>query len=232
MLRVREAIVVEGKYDKIRLESVVDGLIIETNGFGIFRDREQMALLRRLAAERGLLILTDSDAAGFVIRNHLAGSIPPEQIKHAFIPEIRGKERRKSAPSKEGLLGVEGMDADALRKALLRAGVTLLEKEEEAAPSGGGEALTRLDLYEAGLTGGPGSAARRERLLQRLGLPRKRSTSRLLAVIGSALSREELFCLVGELSEAAEQNGKKEENGDESDSVCWDSPAEKKITGK
>lgn len=210
MLRIREAIVVEGKYDKIRLESVVDGLIIETNGFGIFRDREQMALLRRLAAERGLVVLTDSDAAGFVIRDHLAGSIPPEQVKHAFIPEIRGKERRKAAPSKEGLLGVEGMDSAALRETLLRAGATLLD-EAAAAPSGGDGtipsdedgALTRLDLYEAGLTGGPDSAARRERLLEKLGLPRRLSTSRLLAVLGPSLSREELFRLAGEPPEEA-----------------------------
>ena len=217
MLRIREAIVVEGKYDKIRLESVVDGLIIETNGFGIFRDREQMALLRRLAAERGLVVLTDSDAAGFVIRDHLAGSIPPEQVKHAFIPEIRGKERRKAAPSKEGLLGVEGMDSAALREAAVRGGAPL--RSGAAAPSGGDGAipsdedgtvpsnedgtLTRLDLYEAGLTGGPDSAARRERMLEKLGLPRRLSTSRLLAVLGSSLSRKELFRLAGEPPEEA-----------------------------
>ena len=191
MLRVREVIVVEGKYDKIRLESVVDGLIIETNGFGIFKDAQQMALLRRLAAERGLLVLTDSDAAGFVIRGHLAGAIPPEQVKHAYIPEIRGKERRKDTPSREGLLGVEGMDGETLRRALLRAGATLLEDSGEAAGKSAGrkEPITRLDLYEAGLSGGPESAARRERLLAGLGLPRRLSAGRLLAVLNSLMDR-------------------------------------------
>lgn len=192
MIRVREAIVVEGKYDKIRLESVVEGLIIETNGFRIFKDKEQMALLRRLAAERGLLVFTDSDTAGFVIRRHLAGTIPPEQVKHAFVPEIRGKERRKSAPSKEGLLGVEGMDGETLRQALCRAGATILdeEKTEDEIRGAPGEPLTRMDLYEAGLTGTPDSAARRERLLIRLGLPRRLSTSRLLAVLQGEMDRE------------------------------------------
>ncbi len=199
MIRVREAIVVEGKYDKIRLESVVDGLIIETHGFGIFQDKEQMAFLRRLAAERGLLVLTDSDAAGFVIRRHLAGSIPPEQVKHAFVPEIRGKERRKAAPSKEGLLGVEGMDGETLCEALRRAGATILDGPAPAAGGAAGSALTRLDLYEAGLTGGPDSASRRQKLLARLGLPSRLSTSRMLSVLNGMLSREDLYALLNEL---------------------------------
>lgn len=109
MIRIREAVVVEGRYDRARLQAVTEALIIETDGFRIFRDKEKMALLKRLAGTRGLIVLTDSDAAGFVIRDRLAGAVPPAQIKHAYIPQIPGKEKRKTAPSKEGLLGVEGM---------------------------------------------------------------------------------------------------------------------------
>ncbi len=219
MIRVREAIVVEGKYDKIRLESVVDGLIIETNGFRIFKDKEQRDFLRRLAAERGLLVLTDSDAAGFVIRSHLAGFIPPDEIKHAFVPEIRGKERRKAAPSKEGLLGVEGMDGETLRTALLRAGATVLDGapgEESGRPgSPAGAPLSRLDLYEAGLIGAPDSASKRERLLVRLGLPRRLSTGRLLTVLQGSLSREDFRKLAEEMTatEAAEGSSGSKEGG-------------------
>ena len=125
MLRIREAIVVEGRYDKNTLSQVVDGVILETSGFSIFQDSEKLNLLRRLAAQRGLIILTDSDGAGFVIRNFLKGAIPPEQVKHAYVPDIYGKERRKRAPGKEGKLGVEGMDPEVLRQALLRAGATV-----------------------------------------------------------------------------------------------------------
>ncbi len=186
MIAIREAIVVEGKYDKIRLESVVDTVIIPTDGFGLFRDKEQMALLRRLAESRGLLILTDSDSAGFVIRNHLIGAIPPEQIKHAYIPEIAGKERRKSSRSKEGLLGVEGMDGAVLEQALRRAGVTILGEDSADNTAG----IDRLRLYEDGLIGGEGSADRRKRLLKMWGLPDKLSTARLLEVINTTMTAE------------------------------------------
>lgn len=186
MIAIREAIVVEGKYDKIRLESVVDTVIIPTDGFGLFRDKEQLTLLRRLAEKRGLLVLTDSDSAGFVIRNHLIGVIPPEQIKHAYIPEIVGKERRKSAPSKEGLLGVEGMDTAVLEQALRRAGATILGEDTPYETAG----IDRLRLYEDGLIGGEGSAIRRKRLLNRWGLPDKLSTARLLEVINATMTAE------------------------------------------
>ena len=131
MLSVREVIVVEGKYDRIRLQAAVKATIVETNGFRIFKDPEQRELLRRLGMERGLLVLTDSDAAGFVIRNHLNGLVPPEQIRHAYIPECPGKEKRKAAPSREGLLGVEGMDSTVILAALRRAGATFSEGSVE-----------------------------------------------------------------------------------------------------
>lgn len=191
MIQIREAIVVEGKYDKIRLSSVVDTLILETHGFGIFKDKEQLHLLRLLAQERGLLILTDSDSAGFVIRNYLNGVIKPELIKHAFIPEIFGKERRKTAASKEGLLGVEGMDSQVIVKALRLAGVTVEDEKnnirEAVTP------ITKLDLFEAGLTGGKDSASHREQLLGLLGLPKMLSANRLLEFLNSTMSREQFY---------------------------------------
>lgn len=187
--RLREALVVEGRYDRIRLLSVVDALIVETDGFGIFRDKEKRALLRRLAEERGLLVLTDSDAAGFVIRDHLAGFLPPEKIRHAYIPELRGKERRKTAPSKEGLLGVEGVPGEVILEALRRAGATF---EEDAAPAAsGGAPITKQDFYADGLTGASDSAARREALLRRLSLPSRLSANRLLEVLNALYTREE-----------------------------------------
>ncbi len=126
-LRIREAVVVEGRYDKAALFGVVDTLILETAGFSVFKDGERLAFLRRLAAKRGLIVLTDSDGAGFVIRNYLKGAIPKDQLKHAYIPDVFGKERRKRAPGKEGKLGVEGMSPDVLRNAILRAGATVLD---------------------------------------------------------------------------------------------------------
>jgi ribonuclease M5 len=128
LIHVKEAVIVEGKYDKIKLSSLIDGLILPTNGFRIFKDPEKMALIRSLADTRGLLILTDSDSAGFLIRNYLSGCIAPEKIRHAYIPDILGKEKRKDKPSKEGKLGVEGVPISILKEALLRAGVSVDEK--------------------------------------------------------------------------------------------------------
>lgn len=196
MIRVKEVIVVEGRYDTARLRSVVEALIVETNGFGIFKDKERLAFLRRLAGERGLLILTDSDSAGFVIRNHLCSVIPPEQIKQAFIPPIPGKERRKSTPSKEGLLGVEGVDGAVIEAALRRAGATVLDEPAPAAKT----PVTTADFYEAGLTGRPDSAVRRQQLLQLLRLPSYLSASRLREVINTALGREAFEEAIRELS--------------------------------
>ena len=144
MLRIREAIVVEGRYDKNTLSQMVDTVIVETSGFGIFKDKERLALLRRLAEKRGLIVLTDPDGAGFVIRSHLKGSIPPEQVKHAYVPDVYGKERRKRRGGKEGKLGVEGMRPEVLEAALRRAGATFLDETGEAAPKR--QAITKADL--------------------------------------------------------------------------------------
>lgn len=187
MKRVREVIVVEGKYDAIRVKSAVEAVVVETHGFGLFRDKEQLALLRRLAASRGVLVLTDSDGAGFVIRNYLSGVLPPSQVKHAYIPEIAGKERRKAAPSKEGLLGVEGVDNAVILEALERAGATFEEDER----AGAAPWLTKGELYADGLSGGPDSAGRRAALLRLLGLPQKLSANRLLEVINATMTPDE-----------------------------------------
>ena len=198
MERVYEAIVVEGKHDVIRVRSAVDATVVCTDGFRIFKDAERMALLRRLAATRGLIVLTDSDSAGGVIRNHLLGSIPTEQLKQAYIPPRPGKERRKTAPSKEGLLGVEGMDAAAVVEALRRAGATFegAEKSETAFVS-----LTKADLMELGLTGGADSAAKRRKLLAALDLPGYLSAGRLLEVLCSTVTEEEWAQLLREIAD-------------------------------
>lgn len=189
MIRVREAVVVEGRYDKIRLSGLIDGLIVTTDGFGIFHDPEKMAMLRHLAETRGLVVLTDSDGAGFVIRSHLNGCLPPDRVRHAYIPDIPGKERRKTAPSKEGKLGVEGMSADVLLEALRRAGVTCEEDDAPARDGDGALPLTQADFYRAGLSGGAHSAARRAALLAFLGLPARMSARALLGVINDYMTR-------------------------------------------
>ncbi|MCL2488259.1 MAG: DUF4093 domain-containing protein [Oscillospiraceae bacterium] len=197
MIKIKEAIVVEGKYDKIKLDSIVDTIIVDVAGFGIFKDREQLALLRLLAQKRGLIVLTDSDGAGAVIRNHLQSAVPPEQLKHAYCPLIAGKERRKDQPSKEGLLGVEGIPAPELVAALRRAGATFLDED---APEPGGFRLTRTRLYEDGLSGGPDSAGRRQRILQKLGLPRYLSVNRLVEVLELTLDEDGYQALLKEIS--------------------------------
>ena len=187
MIRIREAIIVEGRYDKNTLAQIVDAPILETSGFGIFHDRQRLALLRRLAETRGIIVLTDSDGAGFVIRNYLRGAIDLSQVKHAYIPDIAGKERRKRTASKEGKLGVEGMRPDVLLEALRRAGATIEGEETMAA----GARITKADLYAAGLTGGTDSKAARQRLLAQLDLPEHLSTNALLEVLNALMTREE-----------------------------------------
>ena len=189
MLCIQEAIVVEGRYDKNTLSQVVDTLILETGGFQLFQDPERMALLDRAARRRGLVVLTDSDGAGFVIRNRIKGAIPAQFLKHAYIPDIYGKERRKRRPGKEGKLGVEGMPPQVLEQVLRRAGATFLEEEAQAALSG--PPLTKGDLFAAGLAGGPGSGEKRQALLKRLELPEHMSANALLAVLNGCYSREE-----------------------------------------
>ena len=195
MIRIKEAIVVEGRYDKNTLSQVVDAVILETSGFGVFKDGEKLTLLRRLAAKQGLIVFTDSDGAGFVIRNYIKGAIPPHQVKHAYIPDIYGKERRKRTPGKEGKLGVEGMNPDVLLQALLRSGATV-EGEEVAVPRG---ELTSADLFVLGLTGRQDSADRREKLLHRLELPQHMNAKALLTVLNALYTREELENLLSEL---------------------------------
>ncbi len=194
MITVREVIVVEGRYDKNTLSQVFDALIIETNGFGIFNDGKRMALLRALAETRGLVVLTDSDGAGFVIRNRIKGAIDPSLVKHAYIPDIPGKERRKSAPSKEGTLGVEGMEPAVLIEALRRAGAIMDETETACE-----KRITKADLYALGLSGRAGSAERRGELLKKLKLPEKLPAASLAEVLGALMSREELEELVSGL---------------------------------
>lgn len=189
MIKVKEVIVCEGRYDKDTLSQVFDAVIIETGGFGVFNDREKLALLRRLAEARGLVILTDSDGAGFQIRGYLKGAIDPQLVKHAYIPDIPGRERRKKTASKAGTLGVEGMRPEVLVEALRRAGATF-----EGAESSGGEAeeLSAADMYALGLSGRPGSAALRAALLAELGLPGKLQGASLRGVLSALYTREEL----------------------------------------
>lgn len=194
--RIRQVIVVEGKYDAIRVRSAVEATVVETGGFRLFREPEKRELLRRYAAQRGLVVLTDSDSAGAVIRNHLLSFLPPEQVTLAYVPPVPGKERRKAAPSKEGLLGVEGMEKAAILAALERAGVI-----PDGGTVGGGNTvrLTKGDLYALGLSGQADSAARRQTLLGLLGLPRYLSANRLLEVLNATVTEEELQRLLEQL---------------------------------
>lgn len=189
MRRIREVIVVEGRYDKNALKQVVEATVVETGGFGVFNDKERLALLRRLAAERGLIVLTDSDGAGFVIRNYLKGAIPKDRVKHAYIPDIYGKERRKAAPGREGKLGVEGMEPQVLLSALERAGATF----EDGRVSEARAPITKADLYEMGLTGRPDSAERRGALLKELSLPERMTTNAMLEALNILFTRDELL---------------------------------------
>lgn len=195
MIRVRQAIVVEGRYDKNTLRQLVDAPIIETNGFGILSDKEKLQYLRRVAEERGLVILTDPDGAGFVIRNYLKGALPKGRVLHAYVPDIAGKERRKRAPGKEGKLGVEGMTREVLLAALKNAGAEL--DGESAAPAA--EAITRQDFYDVGLTGGENSRARRRAFTQMAQLPEHMSTGALLDAVNLLMDRERFYQLCGEL---------------------------------
>ena len=194
-MKIQEAIVVEGRYDKAALAGVVDTLILDTAGFGVFKDGERLALLRRLAAKRGLIVLTDSDGAGFVIRNYLKGAIPKGQVKHAYIPDVYGKERRKHAPGREGKLGVEGMPPEVLRQAVLNAGATVLDGEEPAREQGN---LTPADLYALGLSGTADAAERRAALLKKLDLPEHMSAKALLAALNALYTPDELDELLNE----------------------------------
>ena len=199
--KIREVIVVEGRYDHNTLAQVVDAKVVELGGFAVFHDAEKLTLLRRLAETRGLILLTDSDGAGFVIRNHLKGALPRDKVKQAYIPDIAGKERRKRRPGKEGKLGVEGMDPATLLSVLRRCGATF-EVEGEETPVG--EPITKADLFALGLSGGSGSAQRRQTLAKALDLPKHLSPNALLDVLNLLTTREEL---AETLSRLAGQSG-------------------------
>lgn len=194
MLKIREAIVVEGRYDKNTLAQIVDAPILETKGFGLFKDPKQLELLRSVAKKRGLIVLTDSDGAGFVIRNHIKSAIAAKYLKHAYIPDVAGKEKRKAAPGKEGKLGVEGMSPEVLLAALKNAGATI----EGESTARGNDQITKQDFVEFGLSGGPNASERRKRLQNRLHLPEHMSANALLQALNLLLSREELGEIVRE----------------------------------
>ena len=191
MVKIKEAIVVEGRYDKNTLSQILDATILETSGFGIFKNKEQMALLRKVAQVRGLIVFTDADGAGFVIRNHIKSAIPNQYLKHAYTPDILGKERRKSAPGKEGKLGVEGMTRDVILDSLRRAGATF---EGETTEKTAGE-ITKADLMDLGLYG-PGSNDRRGALIKKLGFPEKISTNGFLQAVNLLYTKNELTTIV------------------------------------
>ena len=191
MVKIREAIVVEGRYDKNTLSQILDATILETSGFGIFKDKQQMALLRRVAEKRGLIVFTDSDGAGFVIRNHIKSAIPGKYLKHAYTPDIMGKERRKSAPGKEGKLGVEGMRPEIILEALRRAGATIEGEEGPATRS-----ITKQDLMDLGLSGGADASAKRLALLKKTNLPERMSANAMLQALNLLYTLEELTTIV------------------------------------
>ena len=192
MRRIKEVIVVEGRYDKNALSQVVDAVILETSGFGIFNDRQRQKLLRTMAEKRGLIVLTDPDGAGFMIRNFIKSCIEPALVKQAYVPDIHGKERRKAAPSKEGKLGVEGMRPQILLTALEQAGATF---EDEEPSNNHNASITKADLYAKGLSGKNGSSQARKELLQQLELPERLTADGLLDVLNAVMSREEFYAL-------------------------------------
>ncbi len=191
MIKTDKVIIVEGKHDKIKLQSIIDGIIITTDGFGVISNSEKRGLIKRLAEKNGVIILTDSDAAGFKIRGFLNGILPKEKVQNLYIPDIMGKERRKSTPSKEGLLGVEGMDKAILEEILS----SVSEKEKK------GEIITPKDLYFLGLSGGTNSGEKRKKLLKKLGLPSHLSSKRFCEIVSYIYEREEFFKLAKEEDE-------------------------------
>lgn len=190
-IKIKEAIIVEGKYDKIKLSSIFDTLIIETTGFSIYKDKEKQKLIRRCAKETGIIVFTDSDRAGFLIRGFINGNVPKENIKHAYIPQIRGKETRKAEPSKDGFLGVEGVDKEVIIKAITNAAPVIAEKP--------GRLVTKADFYADGLSGGEESTKRRDKLKKLLDLPTNMSASALLGTVNQLMSYEQYKEMVKKL---------------------------------
>ncbi len=194
MLKIKEAIIVEGRYDKIKISSIVDAPIIETNGFRVFADKEKQSVIRRIADTRGILVMTDSDGAGFVIRNFLNGAVDKSKIKHCYIPQIEGKEKRKSSKSKEGFLGVEGVSDEVIIDAIRKSGATVVG--EDCAPE---HKITKANLYSLGLTGSANSAQNRQKLLKALNMPTYLSTNAMLTALDCLYSFEELSELIEKL---------------------------------
>lgn len=195
MIKLSKPVIVEGKYDIIKLSNMIDGLIIKTDGFGIFKDKEKQRLIRRLSEEKGIIVLTDSDSAGFLIRNFLTSSIPKDKITHVYIPDIFGKEKRKTEAGKEGKLGVEGMTEETLFEAFRKAGVVGEITEEKR------RLITNIDLYEYGLSGRPNSQAKRKEMLKRLALPERLSTSSLVKILNTFVTYEEFTNCVKEIEQ-------------------------------
>ncbi len=189
MIHLKEAVIVEGKYDKIKLKNILDAEIITTDGFGIFKNREKTDMIRRIAEKRGIIVLTDSDSAGFVIRGHLTSVIDPKYITNVFVPEIKGKEKRKTQASAQGLLGVEGLSEHIIVEALKRAGVNVDSKAVTVSE----DKLTHADLYQTGLSGGADAKLKRKQLTYRLHLPSGMSTNQLLTALNSLFTREEFY---------------------------------------
>lgn len=196
MISLKEAVIVEGRYDKIKLTSFIDTPIIETGGFRIFKDKEKQNLIRKVSGERGILILTDSDSAGFVIRNFLKGIVPENALKHAYIPQLKGKEKRKEDFSKEGLLGVEGVNEKIIIKAIEKSGATVLNTVEKSEKRG---EITKADLYDLGLSGKADSARLRAKLLKKLELPCYLTTNAMLSALNCLYSLKELKKILDEI---------------------------------
>ena len=194
MVKIKEAIVVEGRYDKNTLSQILDAPILETSGFGIFKDKERMAMLRRVAQKRGLIVFTDPDGAGFVIRNHIKSAIDGRYLKHAYVPDIMGKERRKTAPGKEGKLGVEGMRPEVILEALRAAGATIEGKTAVQS-----NRITKQDLMELGLSGGADASAKRLALLEKLGLPEHMSANAMLQALNLLYDLDGLQAILAEM---------------------------------
>ena len=194
MIKLNRPIIVEGKYDIIKLSNLIDGLIIKTDGFGIFKDKEKQSLIRRLAGETGIIVLTDSDSAGFLIRNFLTSSLPKDKITHVYIPDVFGKEKRKTEAGKEGKLGVEGMTEEILLEAFRKAGVTSETTTEKR------RLITNIDLYEYGFSGRPNSQEKRKLLLKKLSLPERLSTSSLVKILNTFVTYEDFITIAEEIS--------------------------------
>lgn len=188
MLKIKEAVIVEGKYDKIKLSNLIDTLIIETNGFAVFKDKKKLAFIRKLANERGIIVITDSDHSGFQIRNYISSSLPKDKIKHIYIPDIYGKEKRKKEPSKEGKLGVEGIDDKILLSLFEKANIEARSIEKR-------DLITSVDMFTLGLSGTPNATQNKKKLLKSLDLPEFLSTSSLISYLNSSMDKKEFYSL-------------------------------------